>query len=54
VRKDLETELRVLVQHLETARGVVGAMGAHEILLVEQALKVLSHLLAAARPGIAL
>src|SRR4029079_12812335 len=53
VRENLKSELDVLIEHLESLRDVISAMLPHEILVAEQALEPLAHLLAPARPRVA-
>jgi hypothetical protein len=53
VAEDLEAELVVLVEHLQTTRRLVAATGLHEVLVAQQTLEILPDLLAPFRAGIA-
>ena len=54
MREHLEAEVLVLVEHLQAGRHVIAAGRGDEILVREQALEVLAHILAALRAGVAL
>src|SRR5262249_17978500 len=53
MRENLEPELRVLVKDFHSARRVVAAIRAYEVLVPEQALEPFAHLFAPGRAGIA-
>src|SRR5215831_16695435 len=53
MREHLESELRVLVEDFHSARGIVPAIRAHEVLVPEQALEPFAHLFASGRAGVA-